>query len=114
MKISYGRQNITSDDIDSVIEVLKSDYLTQGPKIREFEEKFAEYVGAKYAVAVTNGTDALHLCNLALEVKPRDTIITTPITFVASANATLYAGAEIDFVDIDSETYTIDLDKLEE
>jgi len=112
--ISYGRQNITQEDIDLVVQTLKSDYLTQGPMVKKFEEKFAKYVGAKYAVAVTNGTDALHLCNLALKVKQGDKIITTPITFVASANATLYAGGEIDFVDIDPETYTLDLEKLEE
>ena len=112
--ISYGRQNITQEDIDLVVETLKSNYLTQGPLVKEFEEKFATYVGAKYAVAVTNGTDALHLCNLALKVKKGNKIITTPITFVASANASLYCGSEIDFVDIDKETYTIDLDKLEE
>jgi len=112
--ISYGRQNITQKDIDLVVETLKSDFLTQGPMVKEFEEKFAEYVGAKYAVAVTNGTDALHLCNLALGVKAGNKIITSPITFVASANASLYCGAEIDFVDIDSQNYTIDLDKLEE
>ena len=112
--ISYGRQNITQEDIDLVVETLKSNYLTQGPLVKEFEEKFATYVGAKYAVAVTNGTDALHLCNLALKIKKGNKIITTPITFVASANASLYCGSEIDFVDIDKETYTIDLDKLEE
>ena len=112
--ISYGRQNITQKDIDLVIETLKSDFLTQGPMVKEFEEKFAKYVGAKYAVAVTNGTDALHLCNLALGVKAGDKIITSPITFVASANASLYCGAKIDFVDIDPQTYTIDLNKLEE
>ncbi len=112
--INYGRQNITKEDIDLVVKTLKSDYLTQGPLVKEFEEKFAEYVGAKYAVAVTNGTDALHLCNLALNVKPSDKIITTPITFVASANSVLYCGGEVDFVDINPETYTIDLDKLEE
>ena len=112
--INYGRQNITQEDIDLVVETLKSDYLTQGPLVKEFEEKFAEYVGAKYTVAVTNGTDALHLCNLALNVKAGQKIITTPITFVASANASLYCGAEIDFVDINAETFTIDLDKLEQ
>ena len=111
--ISYGRQNITQEDIDLVVKTLKSDYLTQGPLVKEFEEEFAKYVGAKYAVAVTNGTDALHLCNLVLGVKKGDKIITTPITFVASANASLYCGAEVDFVDIDAKTYTIDLDKLE-
>lgn len=112
--ISYGRQNITQDDIDLVVKTLKSNYLTQGPMVKEFEEKFAAYVNAKYAVAVTNGTDALHLCNMVLNVKPGDKVITTPLTFVASANATLYAGGEVDFVDIDPVTYTIDLDKLED
>ena len=112
--MNYGKQNITEEDIQEVIQVLKSDYLTQGPKVKEFEEKFAEYIGAKYAVAVTNGTDALHLCNMALGVKTGDTIITTPITFVASANSVLYCGGKIDFVDINEKTYTIDLDKLEE
>ena len=114
MKIPYGRQNITSDDIDSVIEVLKSDYLTQGPKIREFEDKFAEYVGAKYAVAVSNGTAALHISNLVAGTKNGSTVITTPVTFVATANSVLYCGGEVDFVDIDAENYLIDLDKLEE
>ncbi len=112
--INYGRQNITDEDVDLVVKTLKSDYLTQGPMVKAFEDKFAKYIGAKYAVAVTNGTDALHLCNMAMELKPGDKIITSPITFVASANATLYAGGEIDFVDIDSRTFTIDLDKLEE
>ena len=114
MKIPYGRQNITSDDVDSVIEVLKSDYLTQGPKIREFEDKFAEYVGAKYAVAVSNGTAALHISNLVAGTKKGSKVITTPITFVATANSVLYCGGEVDFVDIDAENYLIDLDKLEE
>ena len=112
--INYGRQYVSQEDIDAVIKALHSDFLTQGPKVKEFEEKFAEYVGAKYAVAVTNGTDALHLCNMVLDVKPGDKIITTPITFVASANSVLYCGGEVDFVDIDPQTYTIDLDKLEE
>ena len=112
--ISYGRQNITEEDIAQVVKVLKSDYLTQGPAVKAFEEKFAEYVGAKYAVAVTNGTDALHLCNLALDIQSGDKIITSPITFVASANASLYMGATIDFVDINPKTYTLDLDLLEQ
>jgi UDP-4-amino-4,6-dideoxy-N-acetyl-beta-L-altrosamine transaminase len=111
--INYGRQNITQEDIDLVIETLKSDFLTQGPVVREFEEKFANYVGVKYAVAVSNGTAALHLCNLVLNVRRGDKIITTPITFAASANSVLYCGGEIDFVDIDSQTFLIDIDKLE-
>jgi UDP-4-amino-4,6-dideoxy-N-acetyl-beta-L-altrosamine transaminase len=112
--IPYGRQHISQDDIEAVTEVLKSDFLTQGPKIQAFEEKFAEYVGSKYAVAVSNGTAALHLSALALDVKPGDKVITTPITFAASANSVLYCGGEIDFSDIDPDTFLIDLDKLEE
>ncbi len=112
--IPYGRQNITQQDIDAVVEVLKSDFLTQGPKVKEFEEKFAQYVWAKYAVAVTNGTAALHLCNLAIGTKPGDKVITTPITFAASANSVLYCGGEVDFVDIDPDSYLLDLNKLEE
>lgn len=112
--ISYGRQFISQEDIDAVVETLQSDFLTQGPKIIEFEQKFAEYVGADYALAVSNGTAALHLSALALNVKKGDKIITTPLTFVASANSILYCGGEIDFVDIDPNTYLLDLNKLEE
>lgn len=112
--ISYGRQHISKDDITAVVETLQSDFLTQGPKVVEFENKFANYVDAKYALAVSNGTCALHLAALALGVKKGDKVITTPLTFVASANSVLYCGGEIDFVDIDPETYLMDLDKLEE
>jgi UDP-4-amino-4,6-dideoxy-N-acetyl-beta-L-altrosamine transaminase len=106
--IPYGRQNITQDDIDAVVDNLKSDYLTQGPKILEFENAFAEYVGSKYAVAVSNGTAALHLCTLALNVEKGDKVITTPITFAASANCIRYCGGEVVFADIDPLTYLID------
>ena len=85
--IPYGRQNITQEDIDAVIETLQSDYLTQGPKIKEFEDAFADYIGVKYTVAVSNGTAALHLCALALGVNEQSKVITTPITFAASANS---------------------------
>ena len=111
--IPYGRQNITQEDIDVVIEALKSDYLTQGPKISEFETKFANYVGAKFAVAVTNGTAALHLSALALSVNPGDKVITTSLTFAASANCIRYCGGQLAFVDIDPNTFLIDLDKVE-
>lgn len=111
--IPYGRQHITQEDIDAVVDVLKSDFLTQGPKIKEFEEEFARYVEAKYAVAVSNGTAALHLSTLALKVQPGDKVITTPLTFAASANCVKYCGGEVDFVDIDPLTYLMDLDKLE-
>lgn len=107
--IPYGRQNITEEDIQAVIETLKSDYLTQGPKIGAFEQAFAKYIGAKYAVAVANGTAALHLCTLALGVKEGDKVITTPITFAASANCVRYCGGEIVFGDIDPETYLLDI-----
>ena len=111
--ISYGRQNITAEDIELVVETLKSDFLTQGPMVQKFESDFADYVGAKFAVSVTNGTDALHLSNLVLGLKQGDKVITSPITFAASANSIIYCGAEVDFVDIDSKTYTMDLDLLE-
>jgi len=112
--IPYGRQNITEEDIKSVIEALTSDYLTQGPKIVEFEEKFANYVGSKYAVALANGTAALHLCTMALDVQNGDKVITTPITFAASANCIRYCGGEVIFSDIDPETYLLDYNKVEE
>ncbi|MEZ7509755.1 UDP-4-amino-4,6-dideoxy-N-acetyl-beta-L-altrosamine transaminase [Cloacibacterium sp. Arc13] len=110
--IPYGRQNITQEDINTVIEALKSDYLTQGPKILEFENAFAKYVGSKYAVAVANGTAALHLCTLALDVKKGQKVITTPITFAASANCVRYCDGEVVFADIDPETYLIDYDSV--
>ena len=111
-RIPYGRQNITPEDIKKVTEALKDDFITQGPKVEEFEKQFAAYVGADFAVAVSNGTAALHISNLALDVHPGDKVITTPITFVASANSVLYCGGSVDFVDIDPETYLIDLKKL--
>lgn len=112
--IPYGHQNITEDDIRMVVETLQSDYLTQGPKIEEFERYFAQYCGAKYAVAVANGTAALHLSALALGVKSGDSVITTPNTFAASANCVEYCGGTVDFCDIDANNYLLDLDKLEE
>ena len=111
--IPYGKQYISDEDIDAVVKVLRSDFLTQGPAIAEFERNFADYIGVKYAVAVSNATAGLHLAAIALNVKPGDKILSTPITFVASTNCILYCGGEIEFVDIDPETYLIDLDKLE-
>ncbi len=110
--IPYGKQNITKEDINEVIKALESDYLTQGPRIKIFEEEFAKYVGCKYAVAVTNGTAALHLCALALGVNEGDKVITTPITFAASANCIRYCGGEVVFSDIDPSTYLLDIDKV--
>lgn len=111
--IPYGKQNITQADIDAVVSALQSDFLTQGPKVDEFEQKFARYVSANYAVAVTNGTAALHLAALALNVSEGDKVLSTPISFVASTNCVLYCGGEVDFVDIDPKNYCIDLDLLE-
>ena len=110
--IPYGKQNITAEDIDAVVTALKSDFLTQGPKIFEFEQAFANYVNSKYAVAVANGTAALHLCALALNVKEGDKVITTSITFSASANCIRYCGGEIVFSDIDPTTYLLDIEKV--
>jgi len=109
LSIPYGKQFINDDDIESVISVLKSDYLTQGPMVAKFEEKFAKYVGAKYAVVVSNGTAALHLSALALGVNDKSKVITTPITFAASANCIRYCGGEVVFSDINGSTATIDL-----
>lgn len=110
--IPYGRQNITQDDINSVINALSSDYLTQGPRVLEFEQNFAAYVGAKYAVAVANGTAALHLSALALNVSDRSKVITTPITFAASANCIRYCGGEVVFADVDPQTILLDINKV--
>lgn len=112
--IPYGRQNITEDDIRVVAEALKSDYLTQGPKIGEFEETFAKYIGVKYAVAISNGTAALHLCAMTLDVEEGSKVITTPITFAASANCVRYCGGEIEFSDIDPNTFLIDIKSVRE
>lgn len=113
-KIPYGRHNITDEDIQAVINVLKSDFLTQGPSIKQFEDAFAKYVGAKFAIAVSNGTAALHLNAIALNIMPGDKVITTPITFVASANCVRYCGGEVVFADIDPETYLLDINKVRE
>jgi UDP-4-amino-4,6-dideoxy-N-acetyl-beta-L-altrosamine transaminase len=110
--IPYGRQNITYEDIQAVVDVLKGDYLTQGPQIKLFEDAFAHYIGSKYAVAVSNGTAALHLCALALNVNEGQKVITTPITFAASANCIRYCGGDVEFVDIDPSTYLIDIEKV--
>jgi len=107
--IPYGRQHISEEDIQAVVEVLRSDYLTQGPWVARFEEAFADYVGSEYAVAVANGTAALHLCSLAVGVKPGDKVITTPITFAATANCVRYCGGEVFFADIDPQTYLLDI-----
>lgn len=112
--IPYGKQNITKEDIEAVNKTLVSNFLTQGPEIEKFEELFAEYVGSKYAISVSNGTAALHLSAMALDVKKGDKVITTPITFAASANCIRYCGGEIVFSDIDPQTFLLDIHKVRE
>ena len=111
-KIPYGRQNIDKNDIDAVVSTLQSDFLTQGPKVREFESIFAEYVGAKYAVAVNNATSGLHLSVLALKLKKGDRVITTPITFASSANCIRFVGGEVWLADINPDTYLLDISSV--
>lgn len=112
--IPYGRQDISDEDIQAVIEVLKSDFLTQGPVVPKFESLVAEICGAKYATAVNSATSALHIACLALGIGRDDLVWTSPNSFVASANCALYCGAKIDFVDIDPRTYNLSSEKLEE
>jgi UDP-4-amino-4,6-dideoxy-N-acetyl-beta-L-altrosamine transaminase len=111
-KIRYGQHNITAEDIAEVVDVLHSDWLTQGPKVKEFEKNFSEYVGSKYAVAVTNGTAALHISALSLKVDSGSRVITTPISFVATANCVRFCGGEVHFADIDPATYLLDINKV--
>lgn len=110
--IPYGRQSISEQDIEAVVDVLRSDFLTQGPAVPAFEEAVAKYCGARYAFAMNSATSALHLACLALGVGDGDHVWTSPITFVASANCALYCGAKVDFVDIDAKTYNLDVDAL--
>ncbi len=112
--IPYGKQDITQLDIDGVVKVLKSDFLTQGPKVPEFEKTLTDHTGAEYALAVNSATSALHIACLALGLSKGDWLWTTPVTFVASANCGLYCGAKVDFVDIDEATYNMCPKKLEE
>ena len=112
--LPYGRQTISTEDINSVVNVLHSDWLTQGPVTERFEVEFARRVGAKYAVAVSSATAALHLSSIVLGMAPGETLWTTPNTFVASANCALHCGGSVDFVDIDPSTYNLSVDKLED
>ncbi|MBU1538691.1 MAG: UDP-4-amino-4,6-dideoxy-N-acetyl-beta-L-altrosamine transaminase [Alphaproteobacteria bacterium] len=111
--IPYGRQDISQEDIDAVVETLRSDFLTQGPAVPRFEKVVADYVGATHAVAVNSATSALHIACLALGLGPGDWLWTSPITFVASANCALYCGANVSFVDIDPDTYNLSVEDLE-
>ncbi len=110
--IPYSRQSITKEDIEAVVDTLSSEYITQGPKVKEFEEAFAAYIGSRFAVAVANGTAALHLSAMALGVTPGKKVITTPITFAASANCIRYCGGEVVFADIDPHSFLIDANKV--
>jgi UDP-4-amino-4,6-dideoxy-N-acetyl-beta-L-altrosamine transaminase len=112
--IPYGRQEITDDDIEAVVSVLRSDFLTQGPVVPRFEQAVAAYASAAHAVAMNSATSALHVACLALGLEPGDTLWTTPITFVASANCALYCGARVDFVDIDPGTGNLSVERLTE
>jgi UDP-4-amino-4,6-dideoxy-N-acetyl-beta-L-altrosamine transaminase len=112
--IPYGKQNITPEDLAAVNETLLSDFLTQGPKIAEFEKEFAKYIGVKYAVALSNGTAALHIAAIALGVNEKSNVISTPLTFAASANCVRYCGGNVFFADIDKDSYLIDLNKTED
>lgn len=112
--IPYGKQDITQQDIDSVVEVLNSDFLTQGPQVPAFEQALMDHTGAKYALAVNSATSALHIACLALGLGQDDWLWTSPITFVASANCGLYCGAKVDFVDIDPDTYNMCPKRLEQ
>ena len=114
MRIPYGRQSIDERDIAAVEAVLHSDWLTQGPAIERFEDRVAQHCGARYAVAVSNGTAALHIACMALQLGPGDRLWTSPNTFVASANCALYCGAQVDFVDIDPDTLNLSIERLRE
>ncbi|AGF78954.1 UDP-4-keto-6-deoxy-N-acetylglucosamine 4-aminotransferase [Desulfocapsa sulfexigens DSM 10523] len=111
--IPYGRQEITPSDIEAVVDVLKSDFLTQGPAVPKFEKAVASYCGAMYGIAVNSGTSALHIACMALGVGKNDLVWTSPVTFVASANCARFCGADIDFVDIDPKTYNMSVSALE-
>ena len=112
--IPYGRQDIDNEDIQKVVEVLKSDFITQGPTIPVFENLIANYCGVKYAFSANSATSALHLACLSLGLSKGDILWTSPISFVASSNCGLYCGAKIDFVDIDPITFNISVKELEE
>ena len=112
--IPYGRQIISEQDVDAVVDVLRSDFLTQGPRVKEFEDAFCNQLGVRAAVAMNSATSALHAACLALGLGRGDRLWTSPNTFVASANCAMYCGAQVDFVDIDLSTYNLCMDKLEE
>ena len=111
--IPYGRQSINEDDVNEVVKVLKSEFLTQGPTVSKFENLISTKLGSKFAVATNSATSALHIACLALNIGSKDIVWTSPISFVASANCAIYCGAKIDFVDINLETGLISIEELE-
>ena len=111
--IPYGKQEISQADVDSVVRVLKSDFITQGPQVPLFEQKVANYCGANFGVSTNSATSALHIACLSLDLGKGDWLWTSPNSFVASANCALYCGAKVDFVDIDSKTYNLSVEALE-
>ena len=112
MKIKYGKQDVTDEDIAAVVKVLKSDLLTQGPIVPLFERATCDYTGAKHAVAVNSATSALHIACMALNLGPGDFLWTCPNTFVATSNCAVYCGASVDFVDMDPNSYNISIEQL--
>ena len=111
--INYGKQFIDKSDIKAVVNTLKSGKITQGPVVANFEKALCKKMGYRYATAVSNGTAALHLIGISLNWKEGDIVLTTPITFLATSNSIIYSGAKPEFIDIDKDTYNIDIDKLE-
>ena len=111
--INYGRHYLDSDDIESVVKTLKSDFITQGPFIKKFENALKKKIKSKYCTVLSSGTAALHLAGLSLGWKPGDIVLTTPISFLSTSNCILYSGATPHFVDIDNSSYNIDINKLE-
>ena len=113
MKIPYSKQTITNQDISSVVRVLRSDFITQGPTTELFEKKISKYCGSKYSISTNSATSALHIACLSLNVGKKDIVWTSPNSFVASSNCAIFCGASIDFVDIDSKSYNISIASLE-
>ena len=112
--IPYSRQSIDNSDINGVKRILKSNFLTQGPEVTKFENKICDYVGSKYAITTNSATSALHIACMAIGVKKNDIVWTSPNSFVASANCAEYCGANVDFIDIDLETFSISFEKFKE
>ena len=111
-QIPYGKQEISKEDVEAVKKVMTSDFITQGPKVTQFEENFSKYIGSKYSVCVSSGTAALHLSSLVLGVNKNSKVISSPITFAASVNSIHYCNGKVDFCDIDPDSLTLDIDQV--